>query len=179
MRPVGYFLIAGAAVYLAFFAGFRLGQKNTASQTQVKVVKYEKQLPPQTRVIVGQTPPSVIVAVPSQLQLETRINTAALHDYSLKYAYFHELMNNYEKQLQPLQEQVTRFATTSEYLKNDMEKTTATSSLEESLLRESRYRDSLGLLANAEKDLITAYLQVLGNYKEYVSYLESLPKYPK
>ncbi len=190
MRQVIWFF--GVVVFgvIVFGGGYFWGQKLHSTKVEVadnqglpiiddkpveqKVLPVKEPLVVATPMVLG-NPTFDATAVPD-LKVKAGIDDPAFRDYLQKRTFFRGLSQAYSQQLSQAQAEVTKYFKAAEYLKAELEKIDATASLEASILHETRYRDSLIFLANAERDLIAIYAQIMGIQQQYIDYLESRPK---
>jgi hypothetical protein len=127
------------------------------------------------------SPPSQSVALPETVQLpakpqpETVIPQREVQDERLlneRKAAFKSLMNTCSSHAEDLQAKIDGIARVSGYLRNQTEDAQKARSLEESMVYESRYRESLGAMLALEQELCNMLLSALKYAQDYTGLLE-------
>jgi hypothetical protein len=102
---------------------------------------------------------------------EVMVTIQNLKEIDNRCASFITLHNEYAEQAKNLRNKINEQLALSRDLYNQKEAAVKSSSIENALVYEVRYRDSLGALVDLEMELITVYDKALKNYKEYVDFL--------
>lgn len=139
-----------------FFVGYRVGGKSpVVSRAVNSIAPARPQFKPEP---VAASAPDFAAAVTS----------------GEKYSYA-TLMAVYIRQGDELRSKIIELANVSEYLRKKAEEVTPSTTLEESLVNETRYRDSLNVLISAQSELNNTYEKSLQLARDYVKYLEAGP----